>query len=265
MTTQYETLRHEDTYREAFGVEPPAALGERLLWPRKPGCFIVHQAVATGLLSPEPSAPASSAPAAPLAAEHAEGNAADDAAATPPADRTRVLVPAQWGLVPHWVKSASDAKLRAPKLTTAKSDLLGTGTAFREAWLAGQRCIVPMQAFYADDHRKGKPVPTRIARIDGKPMGLAGLWARWQGADGEEIISYALITVNANNHALLNRYQPPGSEKSMPVILNEGAYDAWLTARTDKAKEFLRQYPAQSLLANPVEKKADKAPKGWLD
>ena len=97
MTTQYETLRHEDTYREAFGVEPPAALGERLLWPRKPGCFIVHQAVATALLSPEPSAPASSAPApaAPLAAEPAEGNAADDTAAPPPADRTRVLVPAQ--------------------------------------------------------------------------------------------------------------------------------------------------------------------------
>ena len=37
LTTQYETLRHEATYREAFGVEPPAALGERLLWPRKPG------------------------------------------------------------------------------------------------------------------------------------------------------------------------------------------------------------------------------------
>ena len=25
MTTQYETLRHEDTYREAFGVEPRSA------------------------------------------------------------------------------------------------------------------------------------------------------------------------------------------------------------------------------------------------
>ncbi len=99
MTTQYETLRHEDTYREAFGVEPPAALGERLLWPRKPGCFIVHQAVATAL--PDPLPCRSPAPAAPLAAESAEGNAADDAAATPPADRTRVLVPAQWGLVPR--------------------------------------------------------------------------------------------------------------------------------------------------------------------
>ncbi len=51
----------------------------------------------------------------------------------------------------------------------------------------------------------------------------------------------------------------------MPAILNEGAYDAWLTARPDKAKEFMRQYAAQSLLANPVEKKADKVPKGFLD
>ena len=267
MTTQYETLRHEDTYREAFGVEPPAALGERLLWPRKPGCFIVHQAVATALLSPEPSAPASSAPApaAPLAAEPAEGNAADDTATPPPADRTRGRVPAQWGLVPHWVKSASDAKLRAPKRGTAKADLAATGTAFREAWLQGQRCIVPMQSFYADDYRSGKAVPTRIARVDGKPMGVAGLWARWRGADGEVIISYALLTVNANNHALLNRYQQPGSEKSMPAILNEGAYDAWLTARQEKAKEFLRQYAPQYLTANPVENKADKVPKkDWL-
>ena len=263
MTTQYETLHPEDTYREAFGVEPPEVPAERMLWPRKPGFFIVHRPVATALRAPAAAGPEVTA-AAPQAVA-ADAPPAEAPAPTPPADRTRVLVPAQWGLVPHWVKSASDAKLRAPKLTTAKSDLLGTGTAFREAWLAGQRCIVPMQAFYADDHRKGKPVPTRIARVDGKPMGLAGLWARWQGAEGEEIISYALITVNANNHALLNRYQPPGSEKSMPVILNEGAYDAWLTARTDKAKEFLRQYPAQSLLANPVEKKADKAPKGWLD
>ena len=94
---------------------------------------------------------------------------------------------------------------------------------------------------------------------------MAGLWARWQGADGEVIVSYCLLTVNANNHALLHRYGPPGSEKNMPAILNEGAYDAWLSARTDKAKEFLRQYAAQSLLANPVEKKADKVPKGWLE
>ncbi|WP_462386429.1 SOS response-associated peptidase [Acidovorax sp. Q11] len=244
MATHYETLHPTDSYREAFAVEPPATPLDRHLRPRKPGACIV---------------PAASAAAVGVAPHPAAGEEASNDSAE------RVLVPAQWGLVPHWVKSASDAKLRAPKLAHAKSDLASTGTAFRDAWLNGQRCIVPMQAFYEDDFRTGKAVPTRIARVDGKPMGVAGLWARWQGAEGEVIVSYCLLTVNANNHALLHRYQQPGSEKSMPAILNEGAYDAWLSARPDKAKEFMRQYSATALTANPVEKKADKVPKGWLE
>ncbi len=258
MSTHYETLSAADTYREAFAVEPPEALGERHLWPRKPGFFIVHAATAAAIAQPVARAAADVAMDVPTDAPPQEP-------ADPPAiNTTRVLVPAQWGLVPHWVKSASDAKLRATKLVNAKSDTASTGTAFRDAWLNGQRCIVPMTAFYEDDLRSGKAVPTRVARVDGKPMGVAGLWARWQGADGEVIISYCLLNVNANNHALLHRYGQPGSEKSMPAILNEGAYDAWLTARPEKAKEFMRQYAAQWLLANPVEKKADKIPKGLL-
>lgn len=240
MATHYETLHPADTYLEAFGVEQPAAPLDRHLRPRTSGACIVAATEPTSAAAPV------------------------DAAPQPPG---RVLLPAQWGLVPHWVKSASDAQLRAPKLAHAKADLASTGTAFRDAWLNGQRCIVPMQAFFEDDWRNGKnkPVPTRIARVDGKPLGVAGLWARWQGGDGEVIVSYCLLTVNANNHALLHRYGPPGAEKNMPVILNEGAYGAWLSARPDKAKEFMRQYAPQKLTANPVENKADKVPKGWLD
>ena len=277
MSTHYETLSQADTYREGFAVEPPAALGERHLWPRKPGFFIVHAATAAALntspthtpsdtpsdvLSDAPAQASPAMPPAPSPAAETAGEPTDEAPARPA--HVRVLVPAQWGLVPHWVKSASDAKLRAPKLVNAKSDTASTGTPFRDAWLNGQRCIVPMMAFYEDDMRNGKTVPTRISRIDGKPMGVAGLWARWQGADGEVIISYCLLTMNANNHALLHRYGQPGSEKSMPAILNEGAYDAWLTARPEKAKEFMRQYAPQWLTANPVETKADKLPKGLL-
>mgnify|MGYP000343699179 CR=1 FL=1 len=172
----------------------------------------------------------------------------------------RVLVPASFGLVPHWVKSASDGRLRALKLVNAKIDNLTTGTAFRDAWLAGQRCIVPLQSFQVDDLRPGKPLPTRITRVDNQPMGAAGVWARWVGEDGEVIVSYALITINANAHALMNRYGQPGNDKAMPAILNEGAYDAWLNAKVNKAKEFLRPYPAEKLRANPVEKGRKQPP-----
>ena len=50
----------------------------------------------------------------------------------------------------------------------------------------------------------------------------------------------------------------------MPAILNEGAYDAWLNARVEKAREFMRQYPSNWLTANPVERKADKRPPGLM-
>ena len=45
----------------------------------------------------------------------------------------------------------------------------------------------------------------------------------------------------------------------MPVILSEGAYDAWLSARPEKAKEFMRPFAAERLRANPVERKGTQA------
>ena len=164
------------------------------------------------------------------------------------------LMQGQFGLVPTWVKSASDAKLRSTKLAVTRTETMSTATATRDTWLKAQRCIIPMQAFFEDDWRARKAVSTRIARVDGKPMGVAGLWERW-AQDGEEIISYTLLTVNANSHALMNRYGQNGNEKRMPAILNEGAWNAWLTAPLDKAREFMRAYPANLLLANPVQKK----------
>ncbi len=220
MRIHYESVLSPAHYPEAFRVAAPAAVPERQVWPRRPGVFIRLAA---------PGAVEAEAPG-------------------------RELVAGQLGLVPRWVKSASDAKLRSTKLDHARAEIVTTSNNFRDPWLAGQRCIVPLMAFMEDDWRSGKAVPTRIARVDGQPMGVAGLWEHWQGAEGETITSYTLLTVNANSHALMHRYQQPGSEKRMPAILNEGAYDAWLSAPVEKAREFMRAYPAQQLTANPVEK-----------
>ena len=220
MTAHFESVQNAAMYPDAFDVAAPEVTVERDLWPRKLGVFVRH---------------------APTA--EAEGLAP-----------TRELAIGQFGFVPQWVKSASDAKLRSTKMVNARSETVTTSNNFRDAWLAGQRCIVPMVAFFEDDWRSGKAVPTRITRVDGKPMGVAGIWERW-AKDGVEIISFTLLTVNANSHALLHRYQQNGNEKRMPVILGEGAYDAWLNTRPEKAREFMRAYSASLLTANPVEKK----------
>lgn len=219
MSTQYECLKSADLYAEAFGVSAPETLLDKEVWPRKQGFFIRK---------------------APSISEQA--------------DQPLVLAQGQFGLVPTWVKSASDAKLRSTKLAVTRYETMSTATPTRDTWLNAQRCIIPMQAFLEDDWRSGKGVPTRIARVDGKPMGVAGLCEHWVQGD-EAITSFTLLTVNANSHALMNRYGQNGNEKRMPAILNEGAYAAWLNAPLDKAREFMRAYPANLLLANPVQKK----------
>lgn len=229
MSTRYESVHIASLYPEAFHVAAPACALGREVWPRQPGVFI-------------------------RAAQAEDAQDAADADKPPRELPSRELVTGQFGLVPRWVKSASDAKLRSTKLVNARSETVTTSNNFRDAWLGGQRCVVPMMAFMEDDWRSGKAVPTRIARVDGKPMGVAGLWEGWTGAEGDVIISFTLLTVNANSHAVMSRYQQPGNEKRMLAILNEGAADAWLSARPEKAREFMRAYPANWLIANPVEK-----------
>ncbi|WP_090141056.1 SOS response-associated peptidase family protein [Limnohabitans sp. DM1] len=231
MSTQYECLKSADLYAEAFGVAPPETLTGKQVWPRQPGFFIRKAASASSVM--------------------AEVDASSEASAN---RLVLELTQGQFGLVPTWVKSASDAKLRSTKLAVTRYETMSTATPTRETWLNGQRCIIPMQAFLEDDWRSGKAVPTRIARVDGKPMGVAGLWEHW-AKDGESITSFTLLTVNANSHALMNRYGQNGNEKRMPAILNEGSWAAWLSAPVDKAREFMRAYPAHLLLANPVQKK----------
>ena len=249
MSTQYECLKSADLYAEAFGISLPETLLGKEVWPRQQGFFIRKAAApevdlrgseSTGAALPEPSGLVELSEAA--------------APAAPSAALVLQLVQGQFGLVPTWVKSASDAKLRSTKLAVTRYETMSTATPTRETWLNAQRCIIPMQAFLEYDWRSGKAVSTRIARVDGKPLGVAGLWECWtQGV--EEIVSFTLLTVNANSHALMNRYGQNGNEKRMPAILNEGAYGAWLNAPIDKAREFMRAYPAHLLLANPVQKK----------
>ena len=78
------------------------------------------------------------------------------------------------------------------------------------------------------------------------------MWSWWKSAKGELGHSYAMLTINANEHELMNRFHKPTDEKRMVVILPAGAYDDWLNAPPARTHEFLRQYPADRLVAIPA-------------
>jgi putative SOS response-associated peptidase YedK len=128
------------------------------------------------------------------------------------------LLSAEFGLLPYW------SKTRKIKYSTfnARSETAATSSAFRGAWSRGQRCIIPADWIVEPDWRTRVHVPTRIGRADGKPMGIAGLWDRWVDVQsGEVVMSFSMLTINADSHSLMRNFHRAEDEKRMVMILNE--------------------------------------------
>lgn len=129
------------------------------------------------------------------------------------------VLPGVFGLLPFWAK---DRKL-ARRTYNARSETVSDKPSFRSAWRKAQRCIIPAVAIYEPDWRSGKAVPTRITRSDGELLSIAGLWEQWSDpAIGEEVHSFTMLTVNADDHPLMRNYHRPNDEKRMVVILPGG-------------------------------------------
>ena len=61
-------------------------------------------------------------------------------------------------------------------------------------------------------------------------MGIAGLWAYWRATNGADVLSLAMLTINADGHPVMRRFHKPGDEKRMAAILVEVDHDRWLEA-----------------------------------
>ena len=161
----------------------------------------------------------------------------------------RELLIGSFGLIPHWSKDATIAR----RTYNARSETVHEKPSYRDAWRLGRHCIIPAEAIYEPDWRTGKAVPTRITRADGRPMGIAGLWSAWKNPASEVVHSYTMLTINADEHPFMRQYHKPDDEKRMVVILNDTDYDAWLEAPVVDSQSYLRQFPADALLAEKAQ------------
>ena len=212
MCSNYDPVTHPDRLRMYFGVEAPAGIRPQV-WP-------------TYL--------------APFIRRHPHADVGDDAVPQ------REALAGMFGMIPHWAGEMSFGR----RTYNARSETVAEKPSFRDAWRHGQHCIVPVEAIYEPDWRSGKAVSTRIERTDGKPMGIAGLWTSNRKATGSEVLSFTMLTINADEHSLFNQFHKPQDEKRMVVILAEDQFDDWLKAPAGKSMDFMRQYPAERLIAN---------------
>ena len=58
-----------------------------------------------------------------------------------------------------------------------------------------------------------------------------------------------MLTINADDHALMRNFHKPQDEKRMIVILPPGRYDDWLQASASESGDFLQAWPADGLTA----------------
>lgn len=168
------------------------------------------------------------APSSPVAAARR-----GPSAATPSVSALR------WGLVPAW---AASPEACPPALANARADTLGSKPSFAESFRK-RRCIIPAGGFFEwETLPGGKKQPWLFRRRDGAPLLFAGIWDRWNGADGRSLESCAIVTTtpNADIADLHDR---------MPACLDTpGALD-WLAPETDvrSLDALLRPTPDRSL------------------
>jgi putative SOS response-associated peptidase YedK len=129
----------------------------------------------------------------------------------------REIVPMRWGLIPSWAKDPSIGS----RMINARSESAAEKPAFRQAFRL-RRCVVPASGFYEWRKLGAKKQPYFIARADGQPLSLAGLWEMWTDhASGKEVKTFTILTTNANDmlRPLHDR---------MPVVLEPEECDRWL-------------------------------------
>lgn len=142
-------------------------------------------------------------------------------------ERPGEWLPGEFGFVVHAPTPGPDWRAyNAPAETAASAPR------YRAPWRHRQLAIIPVQAFFALRYSSNgtQYARWRIARQDGRPFGLAGMWDRHVDGDVSRW-SFSLLTVNAEHHPLMSRFCPPGEEKRSVVVLADEEWNAWLSAQ----------------------------------
>jgi len=155
----------------------------------------------------------------------------------------------RWGLIPPWVKDLKGGY----STINARLETVDTKPAFRGAFKAPRRCLVPMLGYYEwVDTRDGKQ-PYFIQRADGEQLYAAGLWEprhRLQAED--EAGSCTIITHDAVDEA-------GQVHARMPVFLDPGLAKEWMTAVPDAAMGMLMASPVPQLKIAAVDRRINNS------
>ena len=151
----------------------------------------------------------------------------DDALVVVQRNERRAITAYRWGLIPHWADSAKVGS----RMFNARAETLTASPAFRDAF-GRKRCLVPVDGFYEWKRVGAGRQPFLVARSDGRPLGLAGLWSGWHDPAADRVIrTFTIVTASPNA-------QVADLHDRMPVIVPEDAWSRWLDPQLDDPAEL---------------------------
>ena len=151
----------------------------------------------------------------------------------------------RWGLVPFW---SGDSK-NSFKLINARSESIDTNKIFQGAF-ARRRCLIPLDGFYEWDKSKGQKQPYRFIKSDKGIFSAAGIWESWKDNGGDELFTFSILTVKAND--IVGKIHD-----RMPAILFDDEERLWIDndVKKDELKQLLKPFPSDLMFAYPVSTK----------
>lgn len=168
------------------------------------------------------------------------------------------LIVGTYGMIP---KRKMEPGVRISTMN-ARAESIAERRSYAQPWRRAQTCLLPMEWFCEPNYESGRAERWAIGMADGAPFCVAGLWRAWEEAEGGFSFSFTQITVNADRHPLMQRFQKPEDERRSLVIVPKSRYRDWLNAGSPQAAEsMLDLYPAELMAAGPAQQGYGGAPK----
>lgn len=131
--------------------------------------------------------------------------------------RRRLLLRMRWGFVASWQRHPESA-LVTP--FNARCETVATSRMFAPAFKR-RRCLVPVAAWYEWARAEGQKVPHALARADGAPVAIGGVWEIWGSEVWNRQMTFAVVTTPASDDVR-------GVHERMPLVVEQADWPAWL-------------------------------------
>ena len=162
-------------------------------------------------------------------------------------DGARHFALVRWGFVPSWAK-----EIRPQPLINARSETVYEKASFKNA-IRRRRCLIPSDGFYEwQEVGEKRKQAWFIHRPDDGLFAFGGIWEHWQGADGSELETAAMLTTEPNA-LIANIYD------RSPVVIQHKDYQRWLS-KDEQVQDLLIAPPDDFWVMGKVESPRARKP-----